>query len=230
MTEEKTKKEKVALKVEKRTLFGRKVKKLRKEGILPANIFGAKIKSLAVQLPLKEFMDVYKKVGETGIVELKVEGEKEVRPVLIHNLHFDPITDLPLHVDFRQVSLKEKITTNIPVEVVGESPAVAQKIGILVQILNEIEVEALPGELPEKFIVDASQLKEVDQAITVADLKIPEGIKILTSPQQILVKIEPPAKEEVTAPPTEEKPVETPSGEEKPKEEKPEEKPSEENK
>lgn len=215
--EQKLTKEKIKITVEKRKVTGRKVKKLRKEGILPGNIYGKKVKSLAVQVPLEDFLLVYQKVGETGIVEVKVAGESESRPALIHNVQFDPVSDKPLHVDFHQVSLTEKITTKIPVEIVGKSPAVEQKIGVLIQPLDEIEIEALPTELPDQFTVDISGLKEVDQAITVGDLKAPEGVKILTNAGEILVKIEPPAKEEVAPPPAEE----AAPTEEKPAEEKP---------
>lgn len=210
--------EKLKLKASKREIFGRKVKKLRREGILPANIFGAKIKSLAIQLPLKEFLEVYQKAGETSVIELLVEGEKEPRPVLIHNVCVDPVDNSFLHCDFRQVSLTEKITANIPIELVGEAPAESQKLGVLVQMLQEIEVEALPTNLPEKFVVDVSGLTQVDQTVTVGDLKVPEGVKIINSPSQILVKIEPPTKEEVAPPPTEE---EVAGKEQVPTEEKP---------
>ena len=221
--EKKVAREKITLKVEKRKITGRKVKKLRREGILPGNIYGRKIKSLAVQVPLKDFLPVYQKVGETGIVEVKVAGEDKIRPSLIHNVQFDPVSDQPLHADFHQVSLTEKITASIPVEIVGKSPAVEQKIGVLIQPLNEVEVEALPTELPDQFTVDISSLKEVDQTITVGDLKPSPGVKILTSPKEILVKINPPAKEEEVAPPppTEEAPPAGAPAEEKPAEEKP---------
>jgi len=215
-------KEKISLKVEKRKVLGKKAKKLRKEGILPANIYGKDVKSLAVQVSLKDFLPVYKKVGETGIVEVMVEGEKTSRHALIHNVQKDPVTDQPLHADFHQVSLTEKITASIPIELVGESPAVAQKLGVLIQPLSEVEVEALPTELPEQFTVDISGLKEVDQAITVGDLKAPAGVKILTSEKEILVKINPPTKEEeVTPPPAEEAPPASAPAEEKPAEGKP---------
>jgi len=230
----KTVKEKFSLKVEKRKVLGRKVKRLRREGILPANIYGKNVKSLAVQVSLKDFLPVYKKVGETGIVELKLTGEDKVRPTLIHNVQFDPVSSQPLHVDFHQVSLTEKITATIPIQLVGESPAIEQKIGVLIQPLSEVEVEALPTDLPDQFTVDISGLKEVDQAITVGDLKPPAGVKILASEKEILVKINPPAKEEVAPPvaeeapaaggPIEEKPAEKtkkPAEEEKPEETKP---------
>jgi len=214
-------KEKITLKVEKREILGKKVKKLRREGILPASIYGKNVKSLAVQLYLKDFLPVYKKVGETGIIELNLVGEEKPRHVLIHNVQMDPVSDNPLHVDFRQVLLTERITATIPVELVGESPAVAQKLGVLIQTLSEVEVEALPTDLPEQFTVDVSSLKEVDQAITVGDLKPPAGVKILTSEKEILVKINPPTKEEVSPPPAEEAAPagapaeEKPAGEEK---------------
>lgn len=193
--------EKLKLTVEKRKLTGRQVKKLRQEGLLPANIFGKKIKSLAVQVSLKEFLPIWEKTGETGVVEVKVSGEDKIRPVLLHNLQLDPVTDKPLHADLYQVDLKEKITSDIPIELVGEAPAVTQKVGILIQPLSEVEVEALPTDLPDQFTVDISKLEKIDDAIAVSVLKVPAGVKILTSPKQILVKIEPLAKEEVVAPP-----------------------------
>jgi large subunit ribosomal protein L25 len=203
------KKEFPKLTLEKRKITGRKVKVLRREGILPANIYGKDIKSLAVQLNLKSFLPVFKEVGETGLVELKIAGETKTRPILIHNVQVNPLSDQPIHVDFYQVDLKKKVTTEVPIELVSEAPAVTQKIGILIQPLTEVEVEALPTELPDKFEVDISSLKKIDNAVTVADLKIPEGVKILTSQNEILAKIEPPAKEEVVAPPpVEEVPVE----------------------
>lgn len=219
----KTAKEKIKVEVEKRKVVGRKVKKLRREGILPANIYGKNIKSLSVQLSLKDFLPVYQKVGETGVVELKVSGEQKLRPVLIHNVQLDSVTDQPLHADFYQVSLVEKITSDIPVEIVGESLAVEQNIGVLIQPLSEVEVEALPTDLPDKFSVDISSLKEIDDAVTVGDLKTPAGVKILTGKKEILAKIEPPTKEEV-APPPEAAPVEgeeAVTAEGKPAEEKP---------
>lgn len=224
----KVKKEKLKLKAEKRKVSGRKVRKLRQEGILPANIYGKKVKSQAVKLDLRTFLPIYQEVGETGIVNLMLKGETKVRPVLIHNLQLDPVTDQPLHADFYQVDLKKKVTTEVPIELAGESPAVKEKIGILIQPLTEVEVEALPTELPDKFEVDITGLKEVGDAVAVGDLEVPKEVKVLTGGKQILAKIEPPAKEEEVAPPPEEVPTEEVPEEEKPPEE--EKKPSEEEK
>lgn len=215
---------KPTLEAQKRKIFGRKIKKLRAEGVLPANVYGSKIKSTAIQVDLKDFEKIYQEAGETGIINLKVKGEKKVRPVLIHNLQLDPVTNLPLHVDFHQIKLKEKTTVEVPVELVGEAPAEKEGVGILVTLLNSFEVEALPADLPEKLEVDISQLVKVDDVVRVKDIKIDEKkVKILADENEIVVKIEPPTKEEEVAPPeekaAEEKaPEETPPEEAKPEE------------
>jgi large subunit ribosomal protein L25 len=193
--------QKQTLKAEVRKISGRKVKNLRKEGILPGNISGKKIKSEAVQVVLKDFEKVYSEAGETGIVEL-TEGDK-IRPVLIHNLQVNPVSDAPVHVDFLQVDLKEKVEADVPVELSGEAPAEKQAIGTVVQYINEIKVEALPMDLPEKFTLDVSGLAEVDQSVLVKDLKVDRTkVDIKTGPDEIVVKVEPPQKEEVVAPTT----------------------------
>lgn len=179
------------LKASKREMFGRKVNRLRKEGLVPANIFGKKIKSEAVTVDLKEFDTVFKKAGETQIIDLNGKS------VLVSNLQVDPISGLVLHIDFRQVDLKEKIEAKVPVEVTGESPAEKQNLGTVVQQLHEIEVSALPTELPESITVDVSTLLEVDQAIYVKDLKVDKNVEIITDLEIIVVKVEAPTKEEV---------------------------------
>jgi large subunit ribosomal protein L25 len=201
------------LKAEKRKVFGRKIKSLRREGILPANIYGKKVKSLAIQFPLKDFEKVYKEAGETGIIEVVVAKNK--KPALIHNVQVDPVTDLPLHADLLQVDLKEKVTAAVPVELIGEAPAEKQGLGTAVQYLDEIEVEALPTDLPEKFEVGISKLEEVDNAIMVKDLEVDtKKIEVKSDAEQIIVKVEPPQKEEeITPTPTEEEEAVSEEGE-----------------
>lgn len=182
------------LKAEKRTVAGKKVKNLRHEGFLPANIYGKNVTSEAVQVNLKEFQKVYKEVGETGLVDLEIDGGK--RPILIHNLQFDPITGNSLHADFYQVNLKEKITSAVPLEFVGEPEAVANKVGVLLTLVDEVEVEALPADLPENIPLDVSKLKEIDEELKVSDLiaaptynEFKAKLEMLTDPETILVKI-----------------------------------------
>ena len=189
-----------ALKAEVRKIEGRKVKNLRLQGVLPANVYGKKVKSVAVQVSLKDFEKVYSEVGETGLVDLEVG--KEVRPVLVHNVQVNPVTDKPVHVDFLQVDLNEKVEAEVPVEISGESPAEKQALGTVVQYINEIQVEALPRDLPENFVIDVSGLTEVDQAIFVKDIKADRSkVELKGDAEAIVVKVEPPQKiEEAPAP------------------------------
>lgn len=175
------------LTVEKRKVLGKKVKKLRKDGLLPANIYGRDIKSLAVQLPYKEFEKVFQEVGETGLIDVEVDGT--LRPVLIHNVQLDYITRTPVHADFFQVNLKEKVKTMVPVVTAGEPKAVTDKLGLLMQTLSEVEVEALPEDLPEHIEVNVEPLTLVHEQITVGDLKVAKGVSILTDGGQVVVKI-----------------------------------------
>lgn len=178
---------KVTLKVEPRKVFGKKLKALRKQGILPGNVYGKDVKSTAVQVPMKEFNEVYSEVGASGVVYLDLAGDS--RPVLIHNMAYDYVDHKPLHADFFQVNLKEKVKTNVPLVIVGEPKAVTDKLGLLLTQLSEVEVEALPTELPEHLEIDVTSLAEVGQQATVADITAPEGVKILTAEDQIVASI-----------------------------------------
>jgi len=202
-----------------RTVSGRKVKKLREEDQLPANVYGKKIKSLAVQVKFSDFKKVFSEVGETGLITLKLQGDKskEDRAVLVSNVQYNPVSDTPIHVDFRQVDLKEKVSASVAVEVTGESPAEKSGVGTAVQYIDEVEVEALPGDLPEKFVVDISSLSEVDQTIKVGDLSYDKSkVEVKADPEGIIAKVEPPQKEEVVAPPVEAAPEGEVPGEEVP--------------
>lgn len=184
--------EKHKLVAKKRTILGKKVKKLRAQGELPGNIYGKGVESRAVSVSLKDFQKVYREVGETGVVYLTLEGEKEERPVLFHNLQKDPVKDKPFHIDFYQVDLKEKVTAKVPIIAVGEAKAVIDKVGVLLQPLNEVEVEALPTDLPEKIEADISGLTQVDEALLVKDLHVDKTkVNILTNLEEIVFKIGP---------------------------------------
>lgn len=191
------------LKAEPRTITGRKVKTLRNKGLVPSNVFGKKIESQAIQVEEKEFKEVYKEAGETGLIELIIGSEK--KPVLVHGIQLNPKTDGLLHVDFLQVDLKEKVEAQVPVELVGESPAEKQSLGTVVLYINEVTVEALPADFPEKFEVDKSVLVDVDQAIYIKDLKVDSGkIEIKADAEEIVAKVDAPQKiEEVVTPASE---------------------------
>lgn len=180
---------------EPRKVLGRKVKQLRRDGVLPANIYGKKIKSQSIQVKLIEFLKTFEEVGETGLVSLKVNGADH--PVLIHNVQLNSVSDLPVHADFLEVDLTEKVTATVPIEFTGESPVEKSQEGIVVPQTREVEVEALPTDLPENITVDISELDAVGKTIKVSDLKVDRAkVEIKGDPEQIVVVIEEPAKEE----------------------------------
>lgn len=193
------KKEEHQIKAEKRTVFGRKVKFLRKEGLLPATIYGHKFEPISIQFKTLEVEKLYGEVGESGLVEVLVGEEKY--PVLFRNPQYSPVESDLIHIDCYKVNLKEKITATVPVEFVGESQAVKDG-NVFVAVSEEVEVEALPTDLPESITVDISNLNNVDDMITVGDIKLDDKVEMVTSLDQVIAKIEEPRAEEVA--PTEE--------------------------
>ncbi len=189
--------EKIIFKVAPRSLTGRKVKSLRRDNLLPANVFGKNLASLNIQVDAKEFSRLYKQVGESSLIYLQIEKDKADHPVFISQLTRHPVTGQILHVAFHQVDLKEKVTAPVPVELVGEPPAEKEKLGIMVQQLDELEIEALPTDMPEHIQVDVGNLSAVGSNIKVSDLKLDSKLKIETDPETIIVQIEALAKEEV---------------------------------
>ncbi len=189
--------QKFILKADKRTVLGSKVKQLRRTGVIPANLFGKTIESQAIQVNGVEFNRVYKEAGETSLIYVKVEGEDKERPTLVTSVHFNPITGDKLHVDFHQVNLKEKVTANVPVEIIGESELVNSNEAVLSQSLNEIEIEALPTEIPESITFDISSLKAIGDHLLVSNAKVSADVEIKTDPEQMVVSLQEPMKEEV---------------------------------
>ncbi len=210
--------------VEERKTLGKKVKKLRREGILPANLFGKDLKSKALQIKEKDFRKLFKEAGETGVVEVKLS--KETYPALIHNVQRDPVTDKVIHIDFHKVNLKEKINARVPIKLIGEAPAEKSSIGLILQTVNELEIESLPGDIPSEIEVDMSKLEQVGQNIHVKDLKINrDKVEVKNESEDVVVSVqtaemkEEPVEEE-KAPEEVEAIAEKAEGEEKPAEEK----------
>lgn len=190
--------DKHTLSVQLRTVTGRGVKQLRAQGIVPANIFGRDLTSQSIQLNSKEFSKLFKKVGESALYYLQIEGEKEEHPVLVKEVMIHPVSGSLLHISFHQVDLKQKVTTKVPVELVGESQAQKDGLGVLVQQLDTIEIEALPTDIPEKIQLDIAGLTEVGSALHVSDISVNTSkVTVLTEPDALVVQISALAKEEV---------------------------------
>ncbi|MDP2696337.1 MAG: 50S ribosomal protein L25 [bacterium] len=162
------------LSVQKREQFGRQTKALRRTGLVPAELYGRGLENLHLSVNAKEFAKVLKQAGESSIVDLLIDGEK--RPVLIHDVAVHPVTDEVTNIDFYQVRLDEKITVYVPVHFMGESQAVKDG-GVLVKAMQEIELEALPNNIPKALEVDLSKLTEIGQSIYIKDLSLSEDVK-----------------------------------------------------
>jgi len=187
--------EAIELQASPRTVLGKKVRHLRRQGMLPANLFGHNLASQALQVEERAFQRAFAQAGMNTLVSLKVEGA-EPKMVLIRGLQRNPLKRDLLHVDFYQVAMMEKLTAQVPLVFVGEAPGVAAG-GILLHNIDEVEIECLPGDLLRQIDVDISGLQEIDDAIHVKDLKVSAAIRILRDPDELVVKILPPAKEEV---------------------------------
>lgn len=176
------------LKVQTRTILGKKVKTLRKQGLIPAELYGHGVKNLHLTLSAKEFQKVFKAAGESTIVNLLAEGGKTL-PVMILDVQTDPLSREILNVDFFQIKMTEKIRIHVPIEFIGEAPAVKNFDGILIKTLQEIEVEALPNDIPHRIEVNLPSLDEIGKSISVKDLKLGERVKIFVNPETIIATV-----------------------------------------
>ena len=202
--------------------LGKKVKILRKKGVLPAILYGPKIKEAQpLEIEEKYFEKVYKEAGESTLISLEIEGQKQKIPVLIHEVARDPLTEKPIHVDFYQPRLEEEIEAKVSLVFEGESLAVKDLGGTLVKNISEVEVRALPQNLPHEIKVNIENLKTFEDNILIKDLKIPEGVKVLKEPEEIVAQVLAPVKvEEELVKPIEEKVEEVEKVEEEKEEEK----------
>jgi large subunit ribosomal protein L25 len=182
------------LTVKTREILGRGVKSLRNEGLVPAELYGHGVSNRHLSVLAKDFSKVYKEAGESVVVNLDLDGEK--MPVLIHEVSFDPVRNSALHVDFYQVNMKEKTTTSVPLEFIGVSPAVKEKKGVLIKAMQEMEVEALPADLPSKIEVDISVINEIGESVYVKDLKTVNGVEFLADGESVVATVSEQAKEE----------------------------------
>ena len=179
--------DKVSLKADLRTVFGKKLNKIRKQGFVPGNIFGPDFKSRSISVVYKELVKIYKIVGETGIVYISLD--KENIPVLIKTVQRHPLSSSLLHVDFRKIDLSKKIETNVPVKTIGVSEAVSKKAGVLLVQSETLLVEALPEDIPSHIEVDITVIKEIGQEIKVSDLKKSDKYEIKTPVEKVIVAV-----------------------------------------
>jgi large subunit ribosomal protein L25 len=172
---------------------GRHVQSVRRHGQVPAVLYGHDLPSQAICADTAEIVRVWHRAGRTHLIDLSVDGARP-RKVLFHDFQIDPRTAKPLHADFFAVNLRQRLAVDVPIRTVGEAPAVTElKLGTLQQVLVTLRVEALPGNLPDHLAVDVSGLTEVDAAVRVRDIVLPEGVTLAghIDPDDVVVKVAP---------------------------------------
>ena len=160
---------------------------LRKGGELPAVFYGAGKESTSISISIIEFKKIWEKAGESSTVQITTPSSSV--DALIHEVQVDPVTDEPIHVDFLVVDMNKTIQVGVPLEFIGVSEAVKSGLGILVKVLHEVEVEALPRDLPHNLEIDISKLITVDDQILVSDIKIPAGVTMITKETEVVASI-----------------------------------------
>lgn len=185
------------LKATKRDILGGKTRNLRKQGLVPAELYGREAENLHLSVSEKDFRRVFAEAGESTIIDLEVDGE--IYPVLVNDFQKDPISRNFISVDFYRVRMDEKISAPVDIEIVGEAPAVKEKGGMLVRAMEEAEVEALPANLPHKLIVDVSGLTEIGQSVFVKDIQTKGNFRILVSPETVIATVSEIPEEEEAA-------------------------------
>ncbi|MFA5961869.1 MAG: 50S ribosomal protein L25 [Parcubacteria group bacterium] len=187
--------DKIALEAKTRDVLGRKTNKGRKEGLIPAVVYGKGIPGKNIWVKLLDFKRLIKKSGESTVIDLKID-EKDNRNVLIYDTQKDPVRDNYIHIDFFQVRMDEEIETEVELEYVGEAPAVKELGGVLVKNIDAIEVKCLPADLPSSIEVNISNLKTFDDRITLGDLNISKKIELSIDLETVVALVAPPRSED----------------------------------
>jgi large subunit ribosomal protein L25 len=190
--------EKVKLQANKRETVKKAVKNLRRNGLVPAIVYGKGKANQNIEVSLHDFEKVIREHGTTSILLLEIEGDGQ-KNVLIHELDHHPVTGTVTHIDFYEVSMTEKITTVVPLSFVGDSVAVIEQGGSLITNKDEVEIECLPGNLPHNIEVDISVLVDFEASIHIKDIKVPEGVEIKDEEEEMVATVEPPRSEEEMA-------------------------------
>ncbi len=181
--------ERLTIAAQTRSVIGKKVAVLRRQGRLPANVYGKGLESLAVDLDAREFGRTIKSTSARSLFDLKIEGEAAARPVVLRGISRKGGTGEPIHIDFYQVDTKKPIHATVNLRLTGEAPAVRDLAGTLIHNLESVNVRCFPLAIPEIIEVDAGKLVNFDVSITVGDLQAPEGVEILNDPSIVIATV-----------------------------------------
>ena len=184
------------LQAQRRTVLGKQVRRLRKAGILPANVYGYDRQPQAIQIEAHRAWDVLRGAGNTQLIDLVIDNGPP-QPVLLRGTTVDAARNSVIHVEFYRPNLRQSLTSTMPLHFVGDSPAVKSG-GIFLPVLDHVQIESLPTDVPGGGIeVDISGLAEFNDSLTVADIPVPAGVTVLTPGDEVIAKVNPPTREEV---------------------------------
>ena len=191
----------VTLNAQRRTVLGKQVKHLRRDGILPANVFGHQQESQAIQVDAHEMERALKTHGPTQLYKLVIAPDGHEDTVIVRHITRQPASNVIQHIDFFHVQMTERMRAKAPIRLVGEAPAVRLLDGVLIQSLDYAEVEALPADLPDALELDISDMSDLNTSRHASALKPPRNVTLLTPADEIVVTIQAPrvAIEEIPA-------------------------------
>lgn len=181
--------EKIELAVSRREAVGKAAKRLRKAGIIPANIFGHHEPSLAIQFDADAFEHLRRSHGTRGIISLRIAGDRHPHTALIRHVERDAISGKILHIDFFRVSMSERITVKVPLRLTGEAPAVKLENGVLLHLLDALEIECRASDIPESLSVDISPMAAIDDVIYAKDVPLSKNLTLITAPDEPVAKV-----------------------------------------
>lgn len=189
------------LKALTRDISGKKVKSLRRQELVPAVIYSSPTDVRIISVNERDLDKIISKAGATSLIDIEIEGIKESQAVLINEVQYNQRSLKPMHVSFHKVNLNEEVDTDVPIELVGEAPAIKAFGGILINSISELTIRSLPTNIPHEITINVSHLENIGDGILIKDIILPEGVKLLHADEetleQTIVTVAPPQKEEV---------------------------------
>ena len=183
------------LKLDQRMLFGKKVRSLRRQGVIPVHVYGAGIEPASLQVDDRTLNRILPQVGSNIPISIEYEGQDTENICFVREIQRHPVTETVIHVDFLRVDVTQTVAAEVPVILIGASPAVAQMAGTLLQNIQSLSIEALPMNMPAEVTVDISSLVDFDTTIVVGDVETPGNVTVLNEPEDVIVRVAPPRLE-----------------------------------
>ena len=183
------------LKLDRRTLTGKKVRSLRRQGVIPVHVYGADIEPANLQVDDRTLNRLLPQVGSNIPVSVEYEGRDEENICFVREIQRHPVTETVIHVDFLRVDVTQTVAAEVPIILVGASPAVSQMAGTLLQNIQSLSIEALPMNMPAEVTVDISSLVDFDTTLSVGDVEVPGNVTVLNEPEDVIVRVAPPRLE-----------------------------------